>query len=126
MGKGLKIGIAIIAFAAAGVVYFITSRPEALPAEVVEATMVDLICESCGEHSQDTAENLDKVEVPGGVKQPGEGEGAVRRLARLPSKYPCPKCGQTTAVHARLCPDHNVYYPVTSADGGRGKCPQCP
>lgn len=124
--NGVKIGIIVAALGAALVIYVLSSREEKLPAEVVQPSMVDLICQDCGEHSQDTADNLAKVEIKGGVRDPGEAGGATRRTAKLASKYPCPKCGQPSAVHAHYCKDHGKYYPVEAAEGGRGKCPDCP
>jgi hypothetical protein len=127
MGKnGVKILIIVVALGGAAVAYVLGNKSEKLPADAVQPTQVDLICLQCNEHSQDTAENLAKVEIKGGMRTPAEGEKAIRRLAKIPSKYPCPKCGAPEAVHAFYCKDHNIYYPAESPDGGRGKCPQCP
>jgi hypothetical protein len=125
MGKqGVKIAIIVVSLLSAGVIYYISTAPEA--AEVSgEVTYTDILCQACNEHYQDTAEHLATIEIRSGVPMPAEGTGRVRRAARTRVTYPCSKCNETTAVAAFHCKEHDKYYPAEAADGGRGKCPDC-
>ncbi len=126
MGKnGVKIGIIVVAFAGAIIAWIVSNREEPLPADVVKPQMVDLVCTECGAHTQDSADNLAKVKIEGGIRTP-EGEGGFRRMAKVRTKYPCSACNQPAAVHAKYCQDHDLYYPAESESGGGGKCPKCP
>jgi len=124
-GTNGKIAIVIVAFALAGGIWYWTSRPEPAP-ELKDPTLVDLICEACGEHSQDSPEHLLTVLIKGGVRTPTEGGGMTRHQAVERPVYPCPKCNEPTAVMARYCQTHQKYYPAQLAEGGAGKCPDCP
>ncbi len=124
-GQGSKIAIAVGVFVLAGIIYYSTSGPEK-PEVVTESMMVDIICEACGEVSQDTPENLAKVEIRGGIRPAAEGEGLVRRTAKERTLYPCPKCSEPAAVAARYCEEHQKHFPAQNADGSPGRCPDCP
>lgn len=124
-GKGVKIAIIIVAFASAGVIYYVSTASEPVVLEG-ESTKVDVICQSCNEHYQDTPEHLATIEIRSNAAPPEEGAGRIRRMARIKITYPCEKCGATTAVAAFHCAEHDKYYPAEGPDGAKGRCPDCP
>lgn len=123
-GKGFKIGI-IVASLSLALVLVIWNSGSSGPS-APEPQMIDLVCESCGEHFQANSTDLEKTEIPGSVPTPEEGQGRSRRTSVPRSLYPCAKCGQPTAVIAHHCETHDKWYPAEAADGGSGKCPDCP
>ncbi len=122
-GKGFKIGIIVIALTASMVVYFWSGEESV---QQFGPEPADLICESCGEHFQINADKLKELEIPGSVHAATEESGRSRRAALPRSTFPCEKCGQPTGVIARHCDTHDKWYANESAEGGPGKCPDCP
>ncbi|MBX3394466.1 MAG: hypothetical protein KF841_03770 [Phycisphaerae bacterium] len=125
-GKGVKIAIIVVALLAAGSILYFSSGEEKIPKDA-GSQMITVICESCGEHYEDSLEHLATIEVRSAPTPPPEGEGGgrIRRAARVRISYTCEKCGQPTAVPALKCDIHNKYYPAETRDGERGKCPDC-
>lgn len=124
--KGVKVAIIVVAFLAAGIILYSSFGSEAAPAIEGDVSYTQIICQACGEHYQETPEKLATIEIRTLVPQPSDGEGKIRRNARLRFTYPCAKCGENSAVAAYHCEIHDKYYPAEAADGGRGHCPDCP
>ena len=110
--KGAKIGIAVVLFLAAAVIFWrYTIRPDQIPdAEEARATWMcsDDDCHHAFEMT--IAEEAEAQKLAGGQPWPP----AV-----------CRKCGKRTAYHAQKCPECGTMYFGPEVEGWTGACPKC-
>jgi hypothetical protein len=124
-----KLAVTLVCLAAAVIFFLILGRDD-VPADARNPGPVDLVCLECGHHFQLSHEEFEKgkdLVLPGTAAEV-EGHavrGAVAADLRFGSLHKCPACGEIGAVEARLCPVHDIYYPLRNYDGTPGECPLC-
>jgi hypothetical protein len=127
-GGMIKLVIAVVLLIAAGTIFTIARRGDSEERKAAQAPR-DLVCTKCGQHFQLPGDQATAAfEAAPQPPPPTQTQGPRTRATggvRPPRMIKCSQCGEMAAVNAVKCEKHNVYYPVTNADGTRGICPQC-
>ncbi len=125
-GNGVKIGIVVVALAAAVVVFALTRKPQ--DAQYIgDANQRDLICTKCDHHFTMPVKDWEKA-VKTAPREPSDepeegGAPRARRGASKPALIKCAKCNEAAAVPAAKCEHSDSWYPRIKPDGTPGTCP---
>lgn len=115
--KGIKIGLAVVLLAAAGLIALSQGRSEVEQPDTPD-TATTYVCIECSQAEDLTPAAYVKICDAGGVQ---EGQGNLRGAALLK----CSKCGAFGMVKGTRCPKDNTPVPRIDKTGRDGRCPKC-
>ena len=120
-GSTIKVIIAVVLFVIAGVI-FVHFRGGSEAAKEMQSPS-DLICTKCNHTYQmagaEAAAAFKAAPSAPAAGGSGEGEGSGTRFSRsgpAPQMIKCPKCGETSVVHALKCEKHGEFFPAFMPD----------
>ncbi len=125
--SAIKLGIVVVGFATAGIVFTVTGAEESERSVPADADELNLVCTDCGHHFTQAAAALEAqvMNTPQPKAATGESKPGFRFAGRPPKVVPCPECSENAGVLATACPEHGEFFPSKEMDGRRGTCPQC-
>ena len=128
MGNATKLGIAVVLFAVAALVFLLRGDKE-VPRVAEDARKPAFLCTACEHHFEmdyeKAQEALKAAPSRDAPDEPIENRTRRGRRDRLPKLISCEKCGEAMALRANHCKQHDVFYPALNADGSKGECSKC-
>lgn len=118
VATGVKIGVVVVALAAAAYFAFRSGADEGQVDTPDSAA--PYICLECNEPFSLTPAGYERLSKAGGVKTISQGESRRGEL-----RFRCPKCEKFGGVPALVCPKDQSTFANISVKGEPNKCPKC-